>query len=152
MEQEQEMAPGQGGAPQEQAKGVQLPPKVKEVFQRLLMAAMKYIYSENVTPGIVQAVQSAQDPVQGIVQATKAVVGQVASKAKGINPDVVQRIAVPVAALITELVVKAGVQDDGSLLQRVTAALKGGGAPQEQQAPEQAPQEPQGLVAAEMGA
>lgn len=167
---EREEAPEQEAPdqPEEQAeqppakpepKGAALPDKVTQVFQRLLLAAMKLIYADrNVTGQMVEMVKSAPDPVTGIVNATKAVVGQVAARAKGINPEVVQRIAGPVATLITELAVRAGVaQESPELVSDVLAALKGGGQPQQsEQEPSQAPapqEQPQGgLVASAMGA
>lgn len=158
MEQEQmqegmQAAPAQAKQPQQKPGGPD--PKTKEVFQRLLLAAMKYIYSEAVTPNLMQMVQSAKTPFEGVANATKAVVSQIAGKAKGLPPEVANRVAPMIAMLIAEIAVKAGLmQDSPESKQQILAALQGGGqpAPQEQAQPQEQPQQPQGLVAAEMGA
>lgn len=124
--------------------GVQLPPNVKAVFQRLLMAAQRLIYTDSKTAqGLVEMVRGAQDPAQGVAQATGAVVNQVASQAKGIPPEVVQRIAMPVAYLIAELAVTADVVEDTPEFQKaiMSAILGSRGAPAGEQPPAEGEQQ-----------
>lgn len=112
--------------------GVQLPPNVKGIFQRLLVAAQRLIYSDSKTAqGLVQMVAKAKDPAQGIAQAVGAIVSRIAEQVKGVPPEVVHRISVPVAYMIAELALQAGVIEDTPEFQKamVSAVIGQGGEP-----------------------
>ena len=97
---------------------------------------------------ILDSVKGAGDPAQGIAKAAQAIVAQIASQAKGLPQGVVERIALPVAALVAELVVKAGIAEESpELMKGVMAALQGGQPAQ----PQGQPPASQGLVANAMG-
>lgn len=126
-----------------------IPPEVREVVQRIILAAMKVIYSE--PKGLLDVIAKAPDQKQGIALASKIVFDKVEQSAKGVPPEtlraikpgVIQKLGPIVGALLAELAVNAGVIDK--------AALGESGAAPDEDAGSEAPA-PKGLVADEMEA
>jgi hypothetical protein len=82
----------------------------KQVWRHLVAAAMKIIYSEQVTAAILQVLQqSADNPPHGVAMATKFVMEAIARQLRGIDPRVVVSAAPAIASMIFELGNKAGV-------------------------------------------
>jgi hypothetical protein len=146
LAQEMEQKPQPAGQPP-QAKGA-ISPGVRDVVVKIILAAMKIIYTES--KGLLDVIGRAPDPQQGIAMATKIVFDKIAQSAKGVPPETIQRIYPGVArklgpivsSLLVELAVEAGVVDE--------AALSG---KQDTPAPEaeEAPPAP-GIVGSEMEA
>lgn len=147
MDEEQRPAP-QGGEQQAAPPRGALPPEVREVMVKVILAAMKIIYSE--TKGLLDVIARAPDPQQGIAMASKIVLDKIEQSAKGVPPEVIQRIKPGmiqkigpiVGSLLAELAVESGIMEKGALGQEQ--------APQQEPAEEVEPQ--QGIVAGEMEA
>lgn len=132
------------------------------VFQRLVQAVGKVVYGASTRGPLLQMIQAAGDPVQGVAQAALTVVGQLGEQMKGSNPRAAYAAA-PVAALMLLEVAEAAslVKFDKALLPQVVEAMQaiaqkreGGGqaapAAQEPEAPaEPAPAEPPAEVPAQ---
>lgn len=127
-----------------------LSPQLSDMLRRLIAAAMKMLYANpQTTQGIIKMVSASPDPVSGVVQATQMIVGEMATKAKGVPPQIMARVRAPVAVLILELCVTAKVvKDDPKMIGAVLAKLNSAAAqPAAPAAP--APQQPPrpGIVA-----
>lgn len=144
-------------------------PRVKEVFQRIMAATMKALYSDpRVAQSIIDMMRSG-DPAVGIVHGALQILSQMRSKIRGINPNVVYKCAPIVALLVAELGVRAGVVPDDmtkvaprviALLKQALSSAQGQGQPPAQPQPQAqaqpqpgagSAQPPQGIVAQQMG-
>lgn len=158
--------PQQGAAPDDEGQQKQA---LIGAHRKIVLAAMKILYSgDDVVNKMVSMVQSAEDPAQGLKDATTVILDQVASKMTGnIHPDFAYSAAQPVAVAIAQLAVTAGVIPDdlkivqGALELMMNEAKAGAEAPAEepQQPPAEAPAEQvtgrdmpvKGIVQSQMG-
>lgn len=127
--------------------------KQGEVMQRLMLAAMKLVYSDKAaTQELVQMVAQAQSPQEGLAHAAMLILQQMREKVQGLNPNAVFAIAPAVIGMLAELAQAAKVAEAtpetlNAALEALQAQMGGG-----QQAPQEQPQEQpaQGIVAGAM--
>ena len=129
--------------------------------QRIVLSAMKLLYSDKGTVGrVVQMVEQAETPAEGVAMATLTVLKNLFDRAKGDGKTLVPGAAKHVAVEVARIAFEAGVipDDDLKVVQEALAVIQqeaqqppeqtGQGQqppPQEQQAPQQA-----GIVASQM--
>lgn len=142
-----------------------LDPQKQNMLQRLILAAGKLIYaSPQTAQQLVAMVKQGQDPKQGIVQATMAILDHLKTQLKGIDPATAYSIAPPLSMMIAELAVAAGVMKEDPklaaelrpmLMQAIQQRMGQGAAPTAAQpgTPQAAPQgqpQAQGIVQGQM--
>lgn len=139
------------GRQQGQPQKPQVDPQVMNMHRRLVMAAMKLLYSsKEAVQQILRMVAGAQSPAGGVLRAAQLIVGQVAQGAKGLPPGIEQTAIVTVAALIIELATEAGIFEKGAnTLQEVIALWQRKQGGQQQVAPQQVAPQTAGIEAQE---
>lgn len=155
------------GQPQGQPKGGQPGVKEAEVYQRLVVAAMKLIYEKETTKNLVEMMRGEEDPVQALASAAMAVIGRLQEGAKGIPPNFVFSTTATIVTFLAEIGGAAKLfKPSAGMVKQATQAVEkqaqeglaqDGGAPQGSQAqqppqvPAAAPQgPPAGIVAGAM--
>ena len=126
--------------PQPQPQAAQ-DPKAFAIYRKLLIAGMKIVHDQAVTPQLIAMMKGA-DPAQGIARATSVVLTQMKEKIQGANPNVVYAAAPAIAAMVADLGRAAGIfQPTRQLLQQAVQII----VQQEQSAPAPAAP-PAGLI------
>ena len=115
-------------------KSMQAPPEL----QRIGLAVQKIVYNPKIADGLVQMIQQAGDPIQGIAGATMVVLQKIMQSAKGIDPEQLSVIAGTAAAAHVAVLAQAAglVKLDDKTIPAVLQAMagQGQGGQQEQQA------------------
>lgn len=128
--------------------------RATEAMRSAGAAMMKVVYDAKVSKSLLDIVQKAEDPAQGIAQAAMTVITEVASKVKGMGQGVAYAAGPVAVAAITELALAAGIiKDDTNILrgamEQVAMMLKGRQAQPAAQ-PQEQPGGPQGTIAGGM--
>lgn len=152
-------APGVPAAPPARPQGQQNPQdRMMGMHTKIVKAAMKVLYQKVTVQQVLKIVAGAQDPAEGIAQASRFVAEQVVgtqAKAQGAPPQVANSALIPIAGLIIELAAAARIVQDGPELRQAVQAAISGSAPQEQtqrtQEERPAPEMGRGMIAGEMG-
>lgn len=167
---EQAEPPAHDAAEGEPAAKPAANPKSQEAAQKLIAAAGRIVYQKKVTAMILKTIEKAPRPEAGIAQAVLMVMKQVKDMAKGVPPQVIDKMAKPITMMVMELAVNSGLIEDKpeivkmvvGLIQQAIAKVKAG--PQKgTQGPNMGPQipnqgmppqgmPPQGLIQQQMGA
>ena len=75
-----------------------------ETYRRLVLAAMKLIYTKEITNNLMELMRaSTENPVEGVAQAVSTVMGLLSEKTKGLNPKAVYAVTPPVSVFVMEL-------------------------------------------------
>lgn len=163
---EQPEQPAEEQAPMQQPGArPQVNPRMVEMHQRIVGAAMKILYSSGpVVKQVLQMVASAEDPAEGVAAGALVVVEQVKNQAKGLpNPNFAYTAVMPVAMMVIELAQEAKIiKPDPKLPEQVLNAvlrMRGGqqqpppqGDEPEEQPEAEAPRAGGGIVSEEMEA
>ena len=151
---EQEIMPPQDKpiGPEAMPQGEQAAPKDKatETYRRLVLAAMKVIYTKEVSDGLVEIMRTgAEMPAEAVAQAASTVLGKLAEGVKGLDPKAVYAVTPPVVVFLMELAGAAKLfKPTPEIMQRAIQLIgEQVGGQQQEQAPEQAPQ---GLIGGAM--
>jgi hypothetical protein len=105
----------QPGAPDE-TEGTEQPgqpqPGGQQDFERVVIAGMKAIYAEGVSEQLIQMMQKAQNPAQGLATATALIMGELVRQSQGsMPPQVVQPAMMDIMRFIGELAEAAKILD-----------------------------------------
>ena len=125
---------------QSQAAGAEPSDKEMELYRRIMLAAMKIIYT-NPKP-FLDMIAQAGDPAKGIIAATSIILGKIRDSVKGLPPQVieqmapkvVQRLGPMIGKLLLELANVAGIIKGGAPAQAkpgLIASAQGAPAPQQ---------------------
>ncbi len=150
-----EQMPEGGLAMAEEKPATQPNDKATETYRRMVLAAMKVLYTKEVTAQLVELMRSgAENPAEGVAQAASTVLGILSEKVNGIDPKAVYAVTPPVVMLLMEL---AGVaklfEPTPEILQQaiqMVGAQAGQAAPAQEQPQEQAPEQGRGIIQSQM--